>query len=98
MVIVTATLQVPADRLDEAISKGLEHVRRSRAEPGCLSHDLSQSAEDPTVLTFVERWQDRDALARHFVVAEAVAFARALGALAVSRPDMTLYEAEPFNP
>jgi quinol monooxygenase YgiN len=76
----------------------LEHVRRSRGEPGCISHDVSQDVEDPTRLTFIERWQDREALAKHFVVPEAVAFARALGTMAQSRADMALYDAEPFTP
>ncbi|MDQ6747603.1 MAG: antibiotic biosynthesis monooxygenase [Candidatus Dormibacteraeota bacterium] len=98
MVIVTATLQVAAEKLDEAIAISLEHVRRSRAEPGCISHSLTQDTEDPTRLTFIERWQDREALATHFVVPEAVAFARTLGALATSRTELALYEAEPFTP
>jgi quinol monooxygenase YgiN len=98
MVIVTATVEVKPENLEEALSSSLVHVRRSRAEPGCLSHSVNQDAEDPKRLVFLERWADRAALAAHFAVPEARDFSRALGGLTASRPEMTLYEAETFTP
>ncbi|HEV1998068.1 MAG TPA: putative quinol monooxygenase [Candidatus Dormibacteraeota bacterium] len=98
MVIVTATVEVAADRIDEALVMSVEHVRRSRDEPGCLFHSVSRDAEDPNRLLFLENWADRAALQAHFVVPDAVGFAKALGAMASSRPDMRVYEAETFTP
>ena len=37
-----------------------EHVRRSRTEPGCLLHSVHQNVEDPSVVVFLEHWEDRD--------------------------------------
>jgi quinol monooxygenase YgiN len=34
----------------------------SRIEKGCLLHELSPSATDPTVFVTIERWTDQDAL------------------------------------
>jgi quinol monooxygenase YgiN len=71
----------------------MEHVRRSRTEPGCLSHALHQDAEDPCQLFFFERWADRAALNVHFAVPESAAFVQALAALTTAPPEMVLYEA-----
>lgn len=97
MVIVTGTVRARPECLDEAIAVSLEHVRRSRVEPGCLSHAVHQDIEDSCRLLFVERWADRAALAAHFAVPESRAFARAVGLLATERPDMRVYEAEPVT-
>ena len=98
VVIVTAVVQLSADTVEEALALSLEHVRRSRTEPGCLLHTVSRDAEDPTRLIFLELWADRAALDAHFLVPEARRFVRALGVKAASRQDMRLYEAEAFNP
>lgn len=98
MVIVTAAVDLPADRVEEALAISIEHVRRSREEPGCLFHSVSRDAEDPNRLRFLETWEDRAALQAHFVVPAAAEFAAALGSMASSRPELRLYEAETFAP
>lgn len=47
---------------------------------------------------FLEHWADRAVLQANFVVPEAGTFARALGAMAASPPDMRTYQAEAFSP
>lgn len=98
MVIVTARLEVKPEDLEKALAESLVHVRRSRTEPGCISHSINQDAENPNRLLFLELWQDRAALAAHFGVPEAREFSRNLAAMAVARTDLTLYEGEPFTP
>lgn len=95
MIIVTGTIQARAETFDEVRRLGLEHSRRSRAEPGCISHDLHVDCEDPLKLVFVERWADAAALKAHFDVAASVDFVRAVRALAAARTQMDVYEAEP---
>lgn len=94
MVIVTGSIQARPDTLDELVRVSLEHVHRSRAEPGCVSHDVHRDIEDPLRLVFVERWVDRAALLAHFAVPESGAFVRAASALADGQPEMQLYDAE----
>jgi quinol monooxygenase YgiN len=93
MVIVAGTVEVAPDRLDEAIALSLEHVRRSRGEPGCLSHAVSQDVEETCRLFFFERWADRKALEAHFLVPEARAFARAIASLSLSATEIAIYDA-----
>jgi hypothetical protein len=46
----------------------LEHVHRSRKEPGCISHAVHVDCENSLRLVFIEQWADRAALSIHFAV------------------------------
>jgi quinol monooxygenase YgiN len=94
MIIVTGSVKARAETLDEVLRISLEHVHRSRTEPGCLLHSVHHDVEDPSRLVFLEHWADRDALMVHFRVPESGAFAAALGELAAEPPTLEIYEAE----
>lgn len=93
MIIVTGSALVKPGSLDEAIEVSLRHVRRSRTEPGCLSHAVHQDVEDPNRLVFVEEWEDADALRTHFAVPESLELVTALAELTVEPPSMRVFEA-----
>jgi quinol monooxygenase YgiN len=94
VLIVTGSVQVRPEAIDAAIATSLEHVRRSRLEPGCLLHSVHQDVEDPNRLVFLEHWVDAEALQTHFRVPESGAFVNQLGELSTAPPEMTIYEAE----
>lgn len=98
MVIVLASVALKPERLDEALVLSRQHVARSRAEPGCLSHAVHRDDEHASRIVFVERGADRAALALHFQVPASRAFVKALAAMASAPPQMTLYEASEFAP
>ncbi len=81
MVIVTGEILARAETIDALLSLCVEHARRSRAEPGCISHDAFVDAENPLRIFFFERWADRAALTAHFAVPESNAFMREVRAL-----------------
>lgn len=93
MILVTGSLVAKEGRLTDALALSLEHVRRSRAESGCISHAVHQDAENPSRLVFVEEWSDRTALAAHFAVPASRAFAKAVGELAFEAPVLNVFEA-----
>jgi quinol monooxygenase YgiN len=93
VIIVTGTILARADSFDEVLRISTEHVLRSRAEPGCISHAVFCDTEEPLRLQFVERWTDMSALKSHFAVPASGAFVAALGTLTVEPAQMTLYEA-----
>jgi len=97
MVIIIATVQVQPVHLAAALAQSHEHVLRSRAEPGCISHAVHQDHEDPNRLVFVERWADRDAMNTHFGVAAARAFSKSLSEMAAAPAALDIYEAEPLR-
>ena len=76
MIVVTGWILAKPETRDELIAIGQDHSRRSRAEPGCLSHDLYIDSENGLKLFFFERWADRAALDAHFAVPESNDFMR----------------------
>ncbi len=93
VIIVLGSVVVSEGRMPEALALSKEHVARSRAEVGCISHAVHHDSENPNRLVFVEEWQDPSALNAHFQVPASRAFAKALAAMASEPPQMALYEA-----
>lgn len=93
MIVVTGSVLARADSLDEVRRLSLDHVRRSRAEPGCISHAVHIDCENPLRLVFVEQWTDRAALLAHFAVPASRDFVRSLQSLAAGVATIELYDA-----
>lgn len=93
MIVVTGSAIGRPDTFDEFRELSLEHVHRSRAEPGCISHAVYIDCENPLKLVFFERWADRAALFAHFSVPASREFARKLQSLASEAPIMEIYDA-----
>jgi len=94
MIIVTGSFVAKENHLADALALSLEHVRRSRAEHGCISHAVHQDAENPSRLVFVEEWSDQAALAAHFAVPASRTFAKAINELAIEAPKLNVFEAK----
>ncbi len=93
MIVVTGSVTARPDALDEVRRLSLEHVHRSRKEPGCISHAVHVDCEDPLRLVFFEQWADRAALLAHFAVPASRDFVRALHALAAGPTTIEIYDA-----
>ena len=91
MIIVTGSATARPGHFDEMLAASLEHVHRSRLEPGCVSHAVYRDVEHPLRVVFFEQWADRDALQAHFEVAESLAFVEALGPLTSEPPTMEIH-------
>lgn len=97
MIIVTGSLDARPETIEEVLRLSLEHVRRSRAEPGCLLHSVHRDVEDPLRVVFLEHWANRDALAAHFAVPASLEFVTAVQRLAGGPASMEVYEAVPVK-
>ena len=93
MIVVTGSVTARQDSFEEARRLSLEHVHRSRTEPGCISHAVHVDCENPLRLVFIEQWADRAALTAHFAVPASRSFVRALGALVAGPPALQIYDA-----
>jgi quinol monooxygenase YgiN len=98
MIIVLGTVLVREGQRAEALALSQAHVARSRAEPGCLLHGVHQDTENPDRLVFVEQWADAAALRTHFDLPASRAFGKAIAALALATPPLSIYEATPVRP
>jgi quinol monooxygenase YgiN len=81
------------DSFGEVRKLSLEHVHRSRDEPGCISHAVHVDCENPLRLVFIEQWADRAALLAHFAVPASREFVRALQPLAAAATTIEIYDA-----
>jgi quinol monooxygenase YgiN len=97
VLIVTGSIEARPDTVDQVLELSLEHVRRSRAEPGCLLHSVHRDVENPLRLVFLEHWADADALRAHFRVPASREFVTQAGALAAATPEMAIYDARPAS-
>jgi quinol monooxygenase YgiN len=97
VIIVTGSVIARPEAQPEVLRLSLEHVRRSRREPGCLLHSVHHDVEDANRLVFLEHWVDRDALRAHFLVPASRAFAEAVSGLAAEPPTLEIYDAQPLT-
>jgi quinol monooxygenase YgiN len=97
MIVVTGSVTAREDSLDEVRRLSLEHVHRSRQEPGCISHAVHVDCENPVRLVFIEQWADRAALATHFAVPASRNFVRTLQPLAAASTTIEIYDATPLE-
>ncbi|MGZ5871573.1 MAG: putative quinol monooxygenase [Bradyrhizobium sp.] len=93
MIVVTGSITAREASFDEVRRLSLEHVHRSRKEPGCISHAVNIDCENPLRLVFIEQWANRAALAKHFAVPASRDFVRTLKPLAAANPTIEIYEA-----
>jgi quinol monooxygenase YgiN len=93
MIVVWGSIEAIAGKLAEAVQLSLEHVHRSRQEPGCISHNVHTDVENGNRLIFFEEWADMAALQTHFAVPESGQFVENISTLAVGPPAIKIYEA-----
>lgn len=94
MIIVTGHVIARPGTEAEVERLAVEHVLRSRVEPGCVSHEVSRDVQQPLRFVFTERWSDMAALQAHFQVEASRTFAQAMAGLCEGRPQMDIYQAE----
>jgi quinol monooxygenase YgiN len=93
MILVTGSVTARENSFDEVRRLSLEHVQRSRSEPGCLAHAVHIDCENPLRLVFIEQWADRAALGAHFALPASRGFVRALKSLAAGASTIEIFDA-----
>jgi tRNA-Thr(GGU) m(6)t(6)A37 methyltransferase TsaA len=96
VIIITGTVVVDPEHVEEAVRLSVEHSARSRGEPGCLHHAAHRDLEHPDRIVFVEHWADRAAVDTHFAVPASYDFVASISALATEPPSIELFEADPI--
>ncbi len=97
MIIVWGSVDIRPENLEAALEISEQHVRRSREEPGCISHTVLIDAQSRNTLCFFEEWADMPALEAHFAVAESIEFARNITGMAAAPPQIRIFDAAPIE-
>jgi quinol monooxygenase YgiN len=95
VILITGSITGRPETIDELVVASLEHVLRSRREPGCISHSVHRDVENPLRLVFIEQWESPDAVRAHFAVPASAEFVRAAAALSDSPPSLEMFTATP---
>jgi quinol monooxygenase YgiN len=66
MITVIAKNYIKEDKIEKMMVLGKELVNKTRAESGCMAYALFQNDEDKGLFTFIEQWQSKEALDKHF--------------------------------
>jgi len=93
MIVVTGDACAKPETFDEVRRLSLEHVHRSRTEPGCISHAVHIDCENPLRFVFVEQWADKQALMAHFQVPGSREFVKALRTMLSEPSTIQIYDA-----
>jgi len=94
VILVTGSIRVREDSFDDVLASCLEHVERSRTEPGCISHDVHVDCQNPMRIFFFEQWADEAALRAHFAVDGSKAFVKSLKGRIVETSGTRIYRVE----
>ena len=78
MILVTGSILARQEAFDDVLRLSLEHVERSRKEPGCVFHAVHVDCQNPLRLFFFEQWADEAALRAHFAVLASREFVKSL--------------------
>ena len=66
MIKVVTKMFVKPERVDEYISLvGKLAAETRQKDAGCITYELYQDTKDPHILSFIEEWEDQDALDSH---------------------------------
>ncbi len=95
MIVIEGTVRVPPENLAAARPVMEQMIRASRAEPGCIEYAYSVDVLDPGLVRIIERWESRDALARHFEAAHMATWRSFFPQLGITGRSLRLYEAAP---
>src|SRR6202008_76474 len=93
MIVGTGSVTARKDSFDEVRRLSLEHVHRSRTEPGCISHAVNIDCEKPLRLVVFEQWAGRAPLLNHFAVPASREFVKSLQSLGAAAATIELYDA-----
>jgi len=65
-IIISGTVDLPPERLDEALAAAVPLIEGALGQDGCLDYDWCPDPRHPGRIRVFERWRDAAALAAHF--------------------------------
>lgn len=94
MIIITGSVLTKPETHSELVVLCTQHSARSRAEPGCIAHNVHVDCENPARLVFIEQWADAAAVRAHFAEPQSSGFVKTITRLAAAPPEMALFLAD----
>ena len=94
MIIVEGFVQLAPGEIDRFRPTAVEMLRETRKESGCLTYAFAADLDNPDCVRIVERWENEDALARHFATPHMAKFNAALASAKIIKASAKVYRTE----
>lgn len=91
MIKIVAKSVIKDDKIEIFIQLTKELIEKSRQEQGCISYALFQDINNPCIVSFVEDWQDQEAINLHNNSEHFKRIVPLLGELRASKGEVNLY-------
>ena len=98
MIVLTGTVRIPADKLDQARPLMKAVIEETRREDGCLFYSFGEDVLQPGLIVIAEAWRDEACLGGHLSSPHFHAWREAGAALGVTDRQLTVYEAVSAKP
>lgn len=89
--VVARIIALP-DRLQELKTVLIQIIEPTRQEQGCLQYELFQNQDDAADFTFVEEWENREALQAHLASQHLKQAIQKIDKLVAIAPDIRIYD------
>lgn len=96
MIMVNASLQAKEEKIEDIIKEAEALIKASREHEGNISYNLYQDVLDNS-LTFVEKWESKEALEKHMKTEEFIAFGNNVKEFLTAELDVAVYVLEPLK-
>jgi len=91
MIVVVGRVKTDENKRDALVRIGQAVAAASRTETGCISYRLYEDTELENEFVFVEEWESKQALERHFATSHIAEFMQAIPAAVVAPPDVKFH-------
>ncbi|MCT4596992.1 MAG: antibiotic biosynthesis monooxygenase [Vallitalea sp.] len=92
MITIVAKTVVIESEIETFINLANELITESKKEAGCREYNLYQDTENKNVLTFIEKWEDEEAIKLHNESAHFTSIVPKLGEMQVKDTEVNLYK------
>ncbi len=65
MIIIVAKSIIKEEKIEEYITMAKELINESKKEKGCKFYKLHKDIENKNILTFIEGWENKEAINNH---------------------------------
>lgn len=93
MIKIVAKQTVKRDQIDRFIALAKKLVAEThKSDAGCIHYDLFQDTKDSRILTFIEEWENQEALDKHMSAKHFTEIFPQLGELCEKPGEISIYQ------
>lgn len=97
MLIVSGTIPMKADKIEEAKAAALVMQKATQLEDGCITYCFYQDIEDPSIFRVFEEWESQAHLEAHGKTEHMAEFRAALADIVAGAGNVFSYEVSSQN-